>query len=1310
VLGLTTDTASSGTPDCGANWMSSLKQLNKSAAQNVDQVQIISWNDYDAGKQIEAGVDGCVAITPMATDTGVAWNSAGNTETIDHYTIYASTDGVNFTAVGDAAATASGFDLSALNTTDTQATVVVQAVGKSSFINKTSSPVTYNPNSRKSAPQVSVSPSSGTYPLTVSATVSTTRAASSTFIDFGDGTTANTASASHTYKKAGNFTVTGTVTDTTGYTSSSTKTVTASAPPANQAPEAKLAVTPTSGTAPLAVTASTSGSSDPDGTIASVVIDFGDGTRSNSASASHTYSTAGTYTVIATVTDNGGLSASATSTITAAAPANQAPVAKLSVTPTTGTAPLAVTASTAGSSDPDGTIASVVIDFGDGTKANTASASHTYSAAGTFTITATVTDNGGLSAAATSTVTAAAPANQAPVAKLAVTPTSGTAPLAVTASTSGSSDPDGTIASVVIDFGDGTKANTASASHTYSTAGTYTVKATVTDNGGLSASATSTVVASAPPVNQAPVANLAVTPTSGTAPLAVTASTSGSSDPDGTIASVVIDFGDGTKANSASASHTYSAAGTYTVTATVTDNGGLSSNASTVVTATGSVPSLAISVTPSNGTGYSAEYVYPGATRSFFSRVTGSSNALVNWTASCGTPSSSTGATYFDWTAPSTAGDCTITATAQADGSKVASSTVTVMSESISVNIMPFYLVLYKGQFSDLQSMVSGASTANSDVTWTIAGPSQGTIVGNATDRDLGWSSTVAGTYTIKATSTRDTSKSATATIIVTGNAMPYQATANGTQPVDCTCTGSGRCVDIGKSGSAYNTIGSWFSAGNTLAAGDTLRIWNKGTAYNEQLLISGVFSATQPARICGVPDANGNLPEINGANASAANPSDANWSPGQYTMQQYGLVVVRNTSYYPATAPQYILIEGLKINQAQASDSYKAIGTGTITPYYAGTGATCVRVQNGYDVVIRGNEIAKCGAWGIMSNAQTPEGRMVRRLTIEGNYLHDNATANNYSMHNAYIQSDGAVIQFNYFGHAVAGSTGSTLKTRSSGLYVRYNHLLSEQRLMDFVEPQDPGNYFYTYVWWPYHLSTDPADTTTLGTVASTEERLWNVYSYGNTMWTGDGYCQNCIHYGWDMLPSQAQGGTLWLYNNTIQSAHTSSTYGWTLWDDGKNDDATPRPTFPHAQIVNNLIYRNPVPTSGSAPLFDWAATTGAFGTFGKNWIDPNWGTGNSSPDYGHNCVKNPTGYTWQNVSGLCNITNLDAAHLINGGSQPPVDASTYAPTTGSGVIGTAQALPASISKLPPKFSLSPTTRAISARTMNSDIGAIGQ
>jgi PKD repeat protein len=91
-------------------------------------------------------------------------------------------------------------------------------------------------------------------------------------------------------------------------------------------------------------------------------------------------------------------------------PANQPPVAAASATPTSGTTPLAVSFSSAGSNDPDGTITSYAWTFGDGGTGSGASPSHTYTTAGTFTATLKVTDNAGATATKSLTITASAPA------------------------------------------------------------------------------------------------------------------------------------------------------------------------------------------------------------------------------------------------------------------------------------------------------------------------------------------------------------------------------------------------------------------------------------------------------------------------------------------------------------------------------------------------------------------------------------------------------------------------------------------------------------------------------------------------------------------------------------------------------------------------------------------------------------------------------------------------------------------------------------------------------------------------------------
>ena len=89
---------------------------------------------------------------------------------------------------------------------------------------------------------------------------------------------------------------------------------------------------------------------------------------------------------------------------------------------------------------------------------------------------------------------------------------------------------------------------------------------------------------------QPPIASLAATPVSGTVPLAVSFSASGSTDPDGSVVAFEWNFGDGsTPASGASASHVYSVTGSYAAQLKVTDNAGLTATRSVTITATSAV-------------------------------------------------------------------------------------------------------------------------------------------------------------------------------------------------------------------------------------------------------------------------------------------------------------------------------------------------------------------------------------------------------------------------------------------------------------------------------------------------------------------------------------------------------------------------------------------------------------------------------------------------------------------------------------------------------------------------------------------------
>jgi PKD repeat protein len=95
--------------------------------------------------------------------------------------------------------------------------------------------------------------------------------------------------------------------------------------------------------------------------------------------------------------------------------------------------------------------------------------------------------------------------------------------------------------------------------------------------------------------NAAPTAAASATPTSGAAPLAVSFSAAGSTDPDGDPLTYLWQFGDGSApSGAANPSHTYTADGTYTATLTVDDGNGHPDSDTVAITVGNAAPSATI--------------------------------------------------------------------------------------------------------------------------------------------------------------------------------------------------------------------------------------------------------------------------------------------------------------------------------------------------------------------------------------------------------------------------------------------------------------------------------------------------------------------------------------------------------------------------------------------------------------------------------------------------------------------------------------------------------------------------------------------
>jgi len=281
---------------------------------------------------------------------------------------------------------------------------------------------------------------------------------------FGDGGNSTAQNPSYKYNTPGTYSVSLTVSSSSqGCNDAVTKTDYITV---NSGPTAEFVGSPLSGTEPLTVNF-TDQSTDATGWDWT----FGDGGTSTTQNPSHTYTTAGTYTVTLTASNVCGTDVNQKVDYITVDPC-VAPTADFSGTPTNGEEPLAVDFTDLSTGNPT----SWSWDFGDGVGTSTAeNPSYTYNSAGTYTVTLTATNTCGSDDEIKVdyiTVTPCSP----PTADFSGTPTSGYAPLTVDFSdlSAGATGWDW-------NFGDGGTSTAQNPSYTYTTEGTYTVTLTVTN-------------------------------------------------------------------------------------------------------------------------------------------------------------------------------------------------------------------------------------------------------------------------------------------------------------------------------------------------------------------------------------------------------------------------------------------------------------------------------------------------------------------------------------------------------------------------------------------------------------------------------------------------------------------------------------------------------------------------------------------------------------------------------------------------------------------------------------------------------------
>jgi gliding motility-associated-like protein len=389
----------------------------------------------------------------------------------------------------------------------------------------------------------SPNPDACSAPATISFTNSSTNATSYLW-NFGDNTTSIATNPSHTYASPGTYTVTLIATNAAGCTDTMVRTayvhildiVSAFTPSVNSV---------CAGTSVTFTNNSTGATS--------YNWNFGDNTTSNATNPSHSYNTAGTYTV-RLIANNGSCADTSYQTITVEAK----PVVNFTGTPLTACMPpldVTFTNTTTGAT-------SYFWSYGDASTSTNANPTHvhTYTSYGNFTVKLVATSAAGCKDSLTRVnyvkITQA-------TATINATPTTGCTPLTV--SMSATLNNPNVVSTFSWDYGDGTPINTviASPTHTYTTAGTYTITYTFVTTTGCTGTATKVVTASPHPT-----ANFTENPIVICPNQSVTFTNLSTN-----ATSYLWKFGDGGTSTATNPTHTYGDPGQYTVTL-IAYNGG----------------------------------------------------------------------------------------------------------------------------------------------------------------------------------------------------------------------------------------------------------------------------------------------------------------------------------------------------------------------------------------------------------------------------------------------------------------------------------------------------------------------------------------------------------------------------------------------------------------------------------------------------------------------------------------------------------------------------------------------------------------
>src|SRR6185437_16089320 len=199
---------------CGQTWLKTMAEEAKyySTTKQMLGIQLVTWNDYEEGSEIESGIDNCVTVSATVAGTVASWAITGQMNTVDHFTVFASQDGANLMWLADLPTKTSSLDLATFNLNAGNYIIFIKAVGMATLTNKMSGGVQVTIANQPPTASLSITnsltKSSLTGSVAVLASITASTAGSSdpdgsivaSSINFGDGSApVSGSSASHTY-------------------------------------------------------------------------------------------------------------------------------------------------------------------------------------------------------------------------------------------------------------------------------------------------------------------------------------------------------------------------------------------------------------------------------------------------------------------------------------------------------------------------------------------------------------------------------------------------------------------------------------------------------------------------------------------------------------------------------------------------------------------------------------------------------------------------------------------------------------------------------------------------------------------------------------------------------------------------------------------------------------------------------------------------------------------------------------------------------------------------------------------------------